>query len=66
MDEAEELIEVECTHVFIYNPYNLCDIQSGYVEIDALDDSEVYVYLDEEEEVLLLDRKLVHACNSDL
>lgn len=66
MDNAEQLVEAECTEVFVYNPYSFGEVLSGIAEIDALDDDEIYVFIDDEPEIRLFKREHVHPCNSDL
>lgn len=66
MGDDYEFVEVLCTEVFVYDKYNITDIVSGIAEIEALDDDEIYVVVDDDVEGQFFKRHLVHACNSDL
>ena len=45
-DAIEDVEEVLCCEVLVYDSNNFIDMQSGVVEVDALDYESVYVMLD--------------------
>ena len=46
-DYLTEVEEIECCHVLVYDKDNFNGMQSGIAEVEALDDGEIYVMLED-------------------